>query len=176
MIVLLSGPPAAGKTTVGRHLQESCRVPYLNRDDFKKHVYPLAETETSRSQRYDASRQVWLEAVPAVTAAGRSLVADPVASSPTDWEVLPPSLAELHQRIVEVRLTAPRTILIDRFRTRSDPPYEGHLVQAVDDAIDLHQEQGRLIPDATELLYDTASSAFSIDLVAHDLRAMGLVP
>lgn len=176
VIVLLSGPPAVGKTTVGRHLSERCRVPYLNRDDFKEHVYPLAQTPETIARRYDASQDVWFEAVIAVARAGRSLLADPVASSAHDWEVLPRRFGELGQEIVEVRLTAPRETLIDRFRCRSNPPYAGHLVHAVDEAIDLHQRRGRLVPGSVELVYDTASDGFSVGLVESDLQARGLVP
>lgn len=112
----------------------------------------------------------------AVARAGRSLVADPVASMEHDWEVIPPRLGELGQEIVEVRLTAPREALIERFRRRSNPPYEGHLVAAVDEAIKLHQRRGRLVPGSVELLYDTTSDGFSVGLVAKELQRMGLIP
>lgn len=161
---------------VGLHLGERCRVPYLNRDDFKEHVYPLAQTAEAVSRRYDASQDVWFEAVKAVAGAGRSLVADPVASSAHDWKVLPRRLGALGQEIVEVRLTAPREVLINRFRSRSNPPYEGHLVQAVDEAIDLHQRRGRLVPGSVELVYDTTADGFSVGLVVSDLQARGLAP
>jgi hypothetical protein len=40
-VIVVSGPPASGKTWWGNRLSSVLGIPYLNRDDFKASVYPL---------------------------------------------------------------------------------------------------------------------------------------
>ena len=38
-LIIILGPPATGKTTLGRRLAADLRLPFLGRDDFKERLF-----------------------------------------------------------------------------------------------------------------------------------------
>lgn len=176
MIVLISGPPAAGKSSIGLLLRDRFGVPYVDRDRLKEHVYPLAQAPEMAEARAAASLDVWAEVVATIAIAGRSVIADPVAVRRSDWAMIPTMLARVPAEVIEVHLTAPPEVLVRRFLERRSPPLEGRLVAKVDAAIALHTEMGPLLPDGRCLEFDTADPDFTLGEVGARLGELGFHP
>lgn len=39
MVIIISGPPASGKTTIGRRIAHDLRLPYVGKDDIKERLF-----------------------------------------------------------------------------------------------------------------------------------------
>jgi predicted kinase len=72
-MVLVSGAPGSGKTTLGRHLADALRVPHVNKDRIREGLW-LTDPSTAR----DGGRvwRIWMSSVRLLLDAGVSLVID----------------------------------------------------------------------------------------------------
>lgn len=131
-VIVLSGPPAAGKTWWGHRLSAELGIPYLNRDEFKAPVYPLfAEFGVPPGRAAKAGRELWLTAMAAVLDAGVPVVADGVFNFDEHVQAFRTFIRERAEPCFEIRLRGDPDVLLQRFIDRADPPLLEHLRPSV---------------------------------------------
>lgn len=164
-LVVVSGPPASGKTTIGRHLADELGIPFLSRDDFKPAVYELVRDGGLDGGRAGkASREVWLTAVDAVVRAGLPVVADGVFNHRHHVDAFRAFIAARSLDCFELRLTAGVDTLLERYECRGDPPMTEDLRPSVVAAI--------TEPISPVVLGAAGVSCDTTDIGAIDLQAI----
>jgi predicted kinase len=125
LLVVVTGMPAAGKTTVARALAAELALPLVTKDDIKERLY-----ETLGTGDVEWSRQLGSAAYSLIfvfcrelLAAGRPVIAEAnffAGRHEDDFLALPP------HRVAQIYCHAPLEILTERFAGRSER-HEGHL-------------------------------------------------
>jgi len=116
VLVVVSGAPGAGKTTLAKQLAPRLGFPLLDRDDIKDTMFDaMGWSDRAWSQRVGrASWPLLFLFAERVLAAGQSVILDSNFERGAHAQ-----LAALTRcRIVEVHCTAPDDVLAQRFRTR----------------------------------------------------------
>lgn len=153
-IIVVSGPPASGKTWWGRRLSREFGVPYLNRDDFKVPIYPLAmEHGVPPDVAAQATREAWLVAVAAVLDAGLAVIADGVFNNDLHVDGFRRFVRERKEQCFELRLTADADTLLRRFEERADPPLTEALMPGLTAA--LGRSFQPIVPGSPSIALDT---------------------
>src|SRR6266571_1278188 len=126
LLVLVTGMPASGKTTLARQLGAELGLPVLEKDGFKEELYDaLGAGDVEWSQRLGgatyrllayAARQLLEAGQPAIIEANFFRGSEPLFSD------LPP-----HQ-LVQLHCIAPLEVLLDRYGARTGR-HPGHLDQ-----------------------------------------------
>ena len=151
LVIVVTGPPASGKTTVAERLREALEVPLLTKDSIKERLFDeLGWSDHEWSNTLGRTSILLLhDFAERLVGAGVSHILE------ANFEALSaPRLASLHARLVQVYCSAPADVLIRRFEER--PRHPGH----VDDAWNLADEleKGRwprLELDAPRVEYET---------------------
>ena len=168
-VIVLSGPPASGKTWWGQRLSAELKAPYMNRDEFKKPVYPLfAEYGVPPGRAAQAGRALWLTAIAAVLDAGVPVVADGVFNFDEHVEVFRTFIHDRAESCFEIRLSGNPDVLLQRFIERADPPLLEHLRSSVVAAT--RRSYPAIIEGAPAIQVDTTDLA-AVD-EAHVLRSV----
>jgi predicted kinase len=122
LLLIITGPPAAGKTTLAVRLAADLRLPLFTKDLFKEALHDrLGGTDRAQSQELGLAAYDLLFAVMEVElAAGRSLAVEanfrPAVSTTCFRTVLSPRPA----RTVQIHCTAKPAVLAARFSARGD--------------------------------------------------------
>jgi adenylylsulfate kinase-like enzyme len=150
-VVVVTGPPASGKTTVAERLQAVLEVPLLTKDAIKERLFDeLGWSDREWSNTLGRTSILLLHDLVERLVAGR--VSHIVEAN---FEAISaPRFAALDAGLVQVYCSAPAEVLIRRFEER--PRHPGH----VDDAWNLADEleKGRwprLELDAPRVEYET---------------------
>jgi predicted kinase len=125
LLVVVTGIPGAGKTTVARALAVELTLPLVGKDDIKERLYDaLGAGDIAWSQRVGSAAYSLIFGICAeLLAAGRSVVAEANffrGSHEEDFRALPP------HRLVQIHCHAPLKLLVQRFTQRTDR-HAGHL-------------------------------------------------
>jgi predicted kinase len=122
-LVIVTGPPASGKTTLGRTLAMRLRMPFLYKDGIKETLFDtLGWNDREWSRTLGVTTYALLfHLLEMELAAGRSLVVE----SNFDAERAGPSFLALRERYgfrqVQVCCVADGAVLLKRFRLRAPP-------------------------------------------------------
>jgi len=169
LLILISGPPGAGKTTLGARIAQEFGLPFLNKDGIKETLFDSLgwkNREWSR-QLGIASTALLFHVIERQLAAGQSVVAE--SAFHTQFDV--PRLKRLQEcapfRTLELHCTAEREALLARFALRAQSaerhPGHGEQVQARDAELRANLARGVYGPlsphGATLITIDTTDFA-----------------
>jgi predicted kinase len=121
VVLIITGPPASGKSTLGRHLARNLGLPFLGKDVFKELLFDhLGWSDRDWSRRLGAaSMDLLYRSAAAQLEVGQSVALE--ANFYAEWDT--PKLLKLAEmygcRFVQVVCTASRSTLEERYRCRS---------------------------------------------------------
>jgi predicted kinase len=124
LIVVVTGPPAAGKTTVARAIAFRFGLPLIAKDTIKEALFDgLGTGDLAWSQRLGRPTFLVMSAlVEEAVAAGASVVVEANFVRGSEIEA---QLAALPARFAQVHCSAPLELLLERYATRERHP--GHV-------------------------------------------------
>jgi predicted kinase len=171
LLVIVTGMPAAGKTTLARALAQDLELPLVAKDDIKEILYDtLGVGDPDWSRRLGAASYALLFAFcREVLAAGQAVVAEAnffAGSHEADFAGLPP------HRLVQIHCNAPLAVILKRYARRARHP--GHVDR--DRADDLRQrfDDGTHGPLALAGDLITVDTSRAIDVEALSARHLAL--
>jgi predicted kinase len=150
LLVIVTGPPAAGKTTVARELSARLQLPLIAKDTIKESLFDaLGSGDLEWSRRLgEATYLAMLALVEESVALGGSLMLE--ANFVLGSEVAS-RLAVLPARFVQVHCSAPLDVLLERYEQRERHP--GHVdterVEALREAVETGRHEPLDLPGET---------------------------
>jgi predicted kinase len=173
LVVVVTGPPAAGKTTIARGIAERLRLPLIAKDTIKEALFDgLGTGDLAWSQRLgEATYLAMTRLVEESVTAGASLVAEANFVRGSDFEA---RLAALPARFVQVHCDAPLEVLLARYGSRERHP--GHVdrerIEALRVAVESRRHNPLDLPGETIRL-DTSREVGG-EAVVRRIRRAGL--
>lgn len=169
LLVVVTGPPGSGKTTIAKAISREFQLPLIAKDDLKEALYDTLGTgDRDWSRRLGrAVFKLMLVLARRELEVGRSLILEANfvrGESERELAALPA------HRLLQLRCFAPDEILLERYRTRDRHP--GHLdekrVEEVASAIrngrhDPLALKGELIQIDTRLGVDTEAALAQVE-------------
>ncbi len=140
LLVVVTGPPGAGKSMLARALADELALPLVAKDDLKEALFDtLGARDVAESRRLGGAAWNLLFRVAAeILQAGGSLVVEGNFSDPGGFARLPPA------EVVQLHLDAPAALLLERYRSRERHP--GHQTDAYEPEIRARIEAGEWGP------------------------------
>lgn len=167
-IVVVTGPPAAGKSTIASELAAGLRLPLIAKDTIKEALFDgLGTGDLAWSSRLgSAAFRVIRALVDASVASGAGIVVEANFVRGSEVES---QLAALPARLVQVHCTAPLEVLLERYEQRDRHP--GHVdterIAALQEAVETGRHDPLDLPGET-IRIDTSTPvdvAALVDLV-----------
>lgn len=122
LIIIVTGPPGTGKTTLGRRVADEFRLPFINKDGIKELLFDtLGWTDREWSKRLGvATYAILYHVLEAELKAGASLVVESNFHPTYDDEKFT-ALRERHDfDTFQVECVADGDVLYERFKARSE--------------------------------------------------------
>ena len=179
-LVVISGPPASGKTTLARRLAAELRLPLVSRDDIKERLFEsIGWSDREWSKRLGgASWELLYWFVETQLAAGRSCIVESNFDPERDSERMNAFADRFGARLVQIHCYAAGDVLIDRFLSRfeSGERHPGHV-----DHITIDEYRVRLLAakpepleiDGTTLIIDTTDpGGIDYDWIVTEVQAV----
>lgn len=166
LIVVVTGPPAAGKTTIARALAARLRLPLISKDTIKEALFDgLGSGDLAWSQRLGTGTYLAMLALAEDSvAAGASLVLEANFVRGSEVET---RLAAMPARFLQIHCSAPLEVLLARYGARERHP--GHVdaerIDALRDAVETGRHNALDLPGETMRL-DTSEGVAIEDVLA----------
>jgi len=180
LLLVLSGPPASGKTSVAEELAAELRIPFISKDTFKERLYEVfGHADRVEDQVERAGLALLYSVAGAQLAAGVPVMAESNFDRESDLEPLR-RLREQHgARLVQVHCTRSKQKLLERFvgRIHEGDRHPGH----GDDPEDVDEVEEKLDAGVWEPLdlpgelirVDKDDPDFSVAALARDIELHG---
>jgi predicted kinase len=177
LVLIVTGPPAGGKTTIGRPLARALALPFLSKDLFKESLFDsLAASDREWSRRIGlASTQLLFRCAAALLEAGQSCALE--SNFYPQWDTAP--LRDLQTRFgcrfLQVVCSAETAVLVDRFtrRASSGERHPGHAdASALDELIPriVNERWDALDLDGPVIHVDTTRNLANVHQLIRDIR------
>jgi predicted kinase len=131
LLIIISGPPCSGKTSLGSWLSEQLTLPFFHRDGFKELLFDrLGWSDLEWSQRLGgASYGLIYHTATALLQARRSLIVESNFDPQFDTHGLRAQAARYPVLPLQIRCMAEGGVLFERFKQRvaSGQRHPGHL-------------------------------------------------
>jgi predicted kinase len=121
-LIIILGPPATGKTTLGRRLAADLRLPFLGRDDFKERLFDRLgwrDREWSRQLGMASWDLLW-HAVECQLAAGKAAIAESNFNGPIATARVRELAARYDFAPVQINCVTAGAVLVERHRRRAE--------------------------------------------------------
>jgi predicted kinase len=174
--VVVTGPPATGKTTLAQRLSRDLGLPLAAKDAIKERLYDtLGAGDREWSRRLGrATFELMFHWLAEELRAGRSIVAEAnfTAAAVPRFAALP------SHRVLQLFCTAPRDVVVERYAARTR--HHGHLDDVVLEELRAgrHEEQWRPLELGGEVVELRIESA-DVDAIVARARALlhgGIAP
>ena len=173
LVVIISGAPAAGKTTLGRRLARDVRLPYLGKDDIKESLFDsLGTGDRDWSRRLGVATYLLLyQLCETLLEASVSFIVESNFRAEYSTERFRALRERFGFEPVQILCRAERSVLLERYRKRgeSGERHAGHL-----DAI-LHAELTATMGDDDYTFMDIGGlqvTADTTDLARVDYKSI----
>ncbi len=161
LLIVISGRPCTGKTSLGRRLAAECGLPFLSKDAIKEQLFDTLGWEEGEPSRdlARASYSVLFYVTEELLRSGTSLIVE----SNFDARLSRTPLLEMMRRygaaVFEISCQADPAVLLRRFRerARSGESHPGHLASAGD------EEVGALLGDGRSASLELGGWAIMLD-------------
>ena len=179
LLVVVTGAPASGKTTVAEELARRLRIPIVAKDTFKETLYETIGSHDELEPQIERAAVALLYALLAAQLdAGVSVVVESNFDARTDARPLAELARDHGARLVQVHCTRDKERLLDRFvgRIEEGKRHPGH----GDEPADVEEVEAKLdagVSDPLDLTgevieADKDSAGFSFDALAAQVRAL----
>jgi predicted kinase len=184
LLVIVSGAPASGKTTVSIALGDRLAIPVLSKDVVKEALFDalgVGDRDWSR-QLGTASVEVLVALARAELRHGRSVIIESTLHPEFDAPRFDNLIAETGAVAAQVHCTAADEVIMRRAHERAGQRHPGHVDQGDLQALRASLEAGRWRPlevTASTFGIDTShEEPGALDRLAHDVRSAAnrLVP
>lgn len=121
VLIVISGPPAAGKSTIARRLADCFGMTVIAKDACKEELYD-AEHQPAGGDRRDLSRRAGADALARATRhlrRGESVVLDGNWRAGEDGAAIGALVQELRPRLLQIQCVAAGPLLLERFVARA---------------------------------------------------------
>lgn len=148
LLVIISGPPAVGKTELGRRLGRDLRLPFVHKDGIKETLFDnLGYSDREWSRRLGrATYSLLYYFAGTQLAAGNSLILESNFHAETATRELQDLRDRWPFRAVQIQCVASADVLIERWRRRalSGERHPGHVDHLCEDEVAPYLWRGRL--------------------------------
>jgi len=131
ILLIVNGPPGAGKTALGRRLAHDLNLPFFNKDDIKEILFDiLGWSDKQWSQRLGhASTELLFHLAKCELEAGRSVIVETAFRAEFHNERFRDLIRRYDCQVVQIYCSAPAGILFERFvkRVESGKRHPGHV-------------------------------------------------
>jgi predicted kinase len=121
VLIVVTGPPASGKTSAARRLAQRLTIPFLSKDTFKERLYEAFGSGDELEEQVEAASLAILYSVAgSQLAAGVSVVAESNFDADSDVGALLRLAGERGARIVQAHIGGDTEALVRTFARRAD--------------------------------------------------------
>jgi predicted kinase len=124
LLVVVTGMPSSGKTTIAERLARELRLPLVAKDEIKESLYDSlgAEDVASSARLGTAAFALIFAFARAMLASGVSLIVEAnfFRDQEPEFRALPP------HRLLQLHCEAPLDVLVDRYAKRARHRHPGH--------------------------------------------------
>ena len=171
--ILINGPPASGKTTIGLRLAEEVRLPFLSRDTVKERLFDelgKPDRMTNRTWGRASLEVIW--SLVAEFPVGIDVIVEAWFGRPPHDEVVAGLRRARVGPTCEVWCHAPGTVLAERYAARVNRRHSGHPDASF--APELARLAGEVSPMGIGPVYSVDTSemdAVRVDAIADWVRS-----
>jgi predicted kinase len=120
LLVVVTGPPASGKSRVARALARELEIPFLSKDEFKERLYEVFGSDGDVEERVErASLAILFSVAGSELDAGVSVMVESNFDAESDVEPVRDLERERDLRLVQIHCGGPTDRIVEHFAERS---------------------------------------------------------